>query len=102
VRIGPQDGHPSLTETGVRLLALLHFDADRSLRFIVQDERSRRGATALLEAHGERRAHRSLMWRSRIGARHQLAIGVQRVAQTGQATRREAFLKWQTSLGSDV
>jgi hypothetical protein len=100
VRIAAEDGHPALTETGVRLLALLHLDAERSIRVILQDERSRRGATAVEPAHTDRRAHRSLMWKSRLGLRHQLAVGVQWDSQPGQDTRREAFLKWQTALGT--
>lgn len=100
VRIAAGDGAPSLAETGVRLLALLHLDADRSLRLILQDERSRRGASALDEGWTERKTHRSLMWKSRVGVRHQLAVGVQWDKPGNEETRRELFVKWQSSLGT--
>lgn len=98
VRIAAQGPHAALSETGVRLLALVHVDANDSLRLIVQDERSRRDGTALVAPVGDQKRHRSLMWRKRFGPAWQLALGAQWDARSGQPARREIFLKWQATL----
>lgn len=98
VHIDADGPWPSLSERGVRLLSLLHLDANESIRLIVQDERARRGALPSQEATSDRRRHRSLMWRKRFGGRHQVALGAQWDAQSGEPTRRELFLKWQVGL----
>ena len=98
VHIAADGPHGALRETGTRLLALLHLDANESLRLILQDERSRRGAGLLAAASDEQRRHRSLMWKKRHGADGQLALGVQWDARSGQPCRREMFLKWQLAV----
>lgn len=98
VRIAAAGPHPALSETGVRLLALVHVNANDSLRLIVQDERSRRDGTALSTTLTDQKRHRSLMWRTRFGPASQLALGAQWDARTGQPSRREIFLKWEATL----
>ena len=98
VRIAADGPHPALSDTGVRLLALLHLDANESFRLIVQDERSRRGASALAAADEAQRRHRSLMWKKRFGGRYQLALGAQWDRRSDAPARRELFLKLQADL----
>lgn len=98
VRIAADGPHGALSETGVRLLALLHLDANHSVRVIVQDERSRRGGTAVSVAEEDQRRHRSLMWKQRVGGRYQVALGAQWDARTNLPARRELFLKLQAEL----
>lgn len=106
VRIAAAGPHAALSETGVRLLVLLHLNALESLRLIAQDERSHRAGTALAAAEHDHRRHRSLMWKKRFGGRYQLALGAQWDAQgdvrsglrTDAPRRRELFLKLQAEL----
>ncbi len=90
--------YPSLNERGVRLLSVLHLDASESIRLIIQDERSARGATASLAPSQDRKRHRSLMWKKRFGARHQAALGAQRDSSSDRPSRSEVFLKWQMAI----
>lgn len=98
VRIAARSGHPSLTETGLRLLTLLHMSAHESLRAIVQEERSQRDASVDLAPQADRTRHRSLMWRKRLHPRWHIALGAQWDSQWGQPSRQEFFLKLQSEL----
>lgn len=98
VRIAAGGGHPSLAETGLRLLTLLHLNAHESLRAIVQEERSRRDASIGSEPQADRKSHGSLIWRKRLHPRWHLALGGQWDSQPGQPSRQELFLKLQSEL----
>jgi hypothetical protein len=98
VRIAADGPHPALRETGVRLLGLLHLDANESLRLILQDERSRRDGMAAALAQEDHKRHRSLMWKKRFGARYQVALGAQWDTRRDAPARRELFLKLQATL----
>lgn len=100
-RIAGEGPYPSLRETGVRLLTLLHLNAQESIRVIVQNERSGRGATALKGAVSETSRHRSLMWKKRVSSRWQLALGAQWESRPQQPSTREVFLKLEAALGEE-
>lgn len=100
VRIAPQGGYPALSETGLRVLTLVHLSAHESLRAIVQVEQSHRGAGITEAAQRDRKTHRSLMWRKRVLDRWQWAVGAQWDTRTGQAARREFFIKLQSQFGA--
>ncbi|UXH77578.1 hypothetical protein [Roseateles amylovorans] len=97
VTIDAQGPYPSLDERGVRLLSLLHLNANESIRLILQDERSRRGMATGIAPTLDRKRHRSLMWKKRFGGRYQAALGAQRDESSRQATRSEVFLKLQVA-----
>jgi hypothetical protein len=98
VRIARDGPHPALAESGLRWLALLHLDANESIRLIVQNQRSRREASSLGTSSDEQVAHRSLMWKRRFGTAYQLALGAQWDTRGDGARRREIFLKLQATL----
>ncbi len=100
-RIAGNGTFAALRETGVRLLTLLHLNAQESLRVIVQNERSGRGATALKPAESETHRHRSLMWKKRFSSRWQLALGAQWESRPQQPSTREVFLKLEAALGDE-
>ncbi|WP_147307059.1 hypothetical protein [Roseateles depolymerans] len=100
-RIAGEGPFPALRETGVRLLTLLHLNARESLRVIVQNERSGRGATALQAAVSDTSRHRSLMWKKRVSSRWQLALGAQWESRPQQPSTREVFLKLEAALGEE-
>lgn len=100
-RIAGEGPFPALRETGVRLLTLLHLNARESLRVIVQNERSGRGATPLKAAVSETSRHRSLMWKKRFASRWQLALGAQWESRPQQPSTREVFLKLEAALGDE-
>ncbi|TDM08114.1 MAG: hypothetical protein C4K60_00995 [Ideonella sp. MAG2] len=99
LRIGPEAGHAGLQDLGWQVLALWHLDARRSLRAIVQQERSQRGAAGASAGSLSQSQHRSLMWRQRFGPQWHVSLGLQWDASTGQPTRREAFAKLQWDSG---
>ncbi|MBB3193113.1 hypothetical protein [Roseateles terrae] len=100
-RIAAEGPFPALRETGMRLLTLLHLNAQESVRVIVQNERSARGATPLHAAWSEKSRHRSLMWKKRFSSRWQLALGAQWEARPDQPSTREVFLKLEAALGDE-
>ncbi len=99
LRIGPEAGHPGLQDLGWQLLTLWHLDARRSLRAIVQQERSRRDASGASPASLGERQHRSLLWRQRLDPHWHFSVGLQSDASAGLPTRREAFAKLQWDSG---
>ncbi len=99
LRIGAEAGQPGLQDLGWQLLGLWHLDARRSLRAIVQQERSQRDAAGFSAGLLSERQHRSLMWRQRLNPHWQVSLGLQWDASTGQPTRREAFAKLQWDSG---
>ncbi|MFD2454117.1 hypothetical protein [Ideonella paludis] len=99
LRIGAEAGHPALLDLGWQVLARWHLDARRSLRAIVQQERSQRDAAGFDAGTLSERQHRSLMWRQRLNPHWQVSLGLQWDASTGQPTRREAFAKLQWDSG---
>jgi hypothetical protein len=96
--IGAQGPHGALDDRGLRLLALWHWDAQRSLRAIVQDERASRGASADAPAGTERSQHRSVMWRQRLGPQWAISLGLQTDRASHMPKRQEAFVKLQWGL----
>lgn len=100
-RIGADGPFPALRETGLRLLTLLHLNPRESVRVIVQNERSARGATPVHVAWSEKRQHRSLMWKKRFSSRWQLALGAQWESRPDQPSTREVFLKLEAALGEE-
>jgi hypothetical protein len=81
------------------MLARWHLDGQRSLRAIVQQERSQRSAAGAQPGSLSQSQHRSLMWRQRLSPQWQVSLGLQWDASTGQPTRREAFAKLQWDSG---
>lgn len=98
-RIAGDGPYPSLDETGVRLLSMLHLSAQESVRVIVQNERTGRGAAGTAAAWIERSRHRSVMWKKRFSSRYQVALGTQWDARADRPSTREVFLKLEASLG---
>ncbi|QDQ28747.1 hypothetical protein FNU76_21660 [Chitinimonas arctica] len=99
VRIKGNDEAPGYSETGLRLLGLLHFNANSSLRVILQHEHSEREAHADQPASVERSSHRSLLWRHRLNPAWQVSTGLQWDRNDGR-TRREWFVKLQSTFES--
>lgn len=99
LRIGSEAGQPGLQDLGWQVLARWHLDGQRSLRAIVQQERSQRSAAGALPGSLSQSQHRSLMWRQRLSPQWQVSLGLQWDANTGQPTRREAFAKLQWDSG---
>ncbi|MDH0865613.1 hypothetical protein [Mitsuaria sp. GD03876] len=98
-RIRGDGPYPSLNETGLRLLGVLHLSAEESMRVIVQNERSARGAAGAEAAHTLRSQHRSVMWKKRFSSRYQVALGAQWDSRSEKASTREVFLKLEAALG---
>ncbi|MDZ7812322.1 MAG: hypothetical protein U5L74_04065 [Ideonella sp.] len=99
LRIGPEAGHPGLQDLGWQVLALWHLDARRSLRAIVQQERSQRDAAGASPGSLSHSQHRSLMWRQRLNSHWQVSAGAQWDAARLQASSREWFVKLQWDSG---
>jgi hypothetical protein len=99
LRIGAEAGHPGLQDLGWQLLARWHLDAQRSLRAIVQRERSQREANSLSPGSVRERQHGSLIWRQRLNQQWQINLGLQWDASTDYPTRREAYFKLQWGSG---
>jgi hypothetical protein len=99
LRIGARSGQAGVQDLGWQVLALWHLDARRSLRAIVQHERSQRDAAGASPGSLSERQHRSVMWRHRLFPGQQLSLGLQWDAGTGQPTRREFFAKLQWDSG---
>lgn len=97
-RIRGEGQFPSLNETGVRLLGVLHLTAQESMRVIVQSERATRSAVGAELAQTERSLHRSVMWKKRYSSRYQLAFGAQWDTRTEKPSSREVFLKLEAAL----
>ncbi len=100
VRIAAGDGEGGLKESGLRLLALWHFNANSSLRAIFQQERSEREASASQAAWVDRSSHRSLLWRHRLNAKWQVSTGLQWDRPVAEPLRREWFIKLQGTMES--
>ncbi|SEL89640.1 hypothetical protein SAMN05216359_12239 [Roseateles sp. YR242] len=98
-RIRGDGRYPSLNETGLRLLGVLHLSAEESMRVIVQHERSARGAAGAEVAHTLKSQHRSVMWRKRFSSRYQVALGAQWDSRSEKPSTREVFLKLEAALG---
>jgi hypothetical protein len=99
MRIRAAGGHPGLQDLSWQLLARWHWDAYRTLRLIVQQERSQREATSFSVGSITERQHVSLMWRQRIRPQWQVSLGLQWNASTDQPSRREAVVKLQRDSG---
>lgn len=100
LNIGADGPHGALDDRGLRLLALWHLDARRSLRAILQDERSSRGRSADAPAQTRRSRHRSLMWRQRLDDHWSASLGLQWDQASPEPSRREWFAKLQWTPGA--
>lgn len=92
----------SLNETGVRLLSLLHLNAQESVRLIVQNERAVRSALGSEPTRAEKSRYRSVMWKKRYSSRYQMAFGAQWDTKTDRPSTREVFLRLEAALENGV